>query len=618
MALPSGADVKIGTYEFQLDRSNESGAYQHSFESLYSQQQEIQGSPGKRTGNPSILLWRMRDWSGGSGNKFWDNSDPSVYYDDVSANPRIPGQVQSRPPLLVTTGLTATSAAPSKIVFGYSEGVLWMFANRQAFYSSNGTSWTAHPSNPIFGVGYQISAAAGARDEIWVSAHDGTTRQVLKVTTGATATAVANVNGPRFIGMAEKGGFIFGWTGRNLLRYNPQNTLPIAQAAKHKVYKPYNDNPTGTWYGDVAASENAVYVLISYAGDSTVHEFRRNRGFPIWQLPSGVTAKSICYNLGVLYVLGEYNDRISLFGMSVQSRQWFYLADFKAQALAGTTLTAKAIAPSFGAQVIGAVSSSTKNYLFVYDAELDAISELDETTVQPTVDAATTYLGRRLFGYFNGTTVNADSYQSDFAAPASGWTLDSGADDLGFPMDEKLLLGVHVVQDPSIANATVQVYYQLDEDGNWTSAGTTVAGSKHTYFTVSTNASTKKFRQLRIRMVGTNGCRVFSVTPRCYIDTYQEIWRLRLKLMDEKASSGPSTRRFPAWKLRDFLLTTAAQRNVVAFLDGTRYPEKGAAGQAGPGGTPASVDVIIEFPTDQILNDRAEGSIEVILRAVAP
>jgi len=618
MALPSGADVRIGAYEFMLDRDNDAGAYQHSFESLYPQSQEIEGSPGKRTGNPNILFWRMRDWSGGSGNKFFDRQDPDVYYDDVTANPRIPGQVQSRPDVSAGTGLTVTSIAAGNTRFAYGQGALWLFANRQAWYTTDGVAWTAHPSNPIFAASYNTYAAVGLRDEVWVSAWDGTTRRVLKVTQAATTSAVSDVTGPRFLGMTEKGGFIYGWTGRNLLRYNPQNTLPITQAAKHKVYKPYNDNPTGSFVGDTTASENAVYAMISYNGDSVIHEFRKNRGFPIWQLPAGFTGKSICYNMNTVFCLGEYGDRISLFGMNVSSRAVFHLCDFKPNVLQGQAIVATSVSPSYGTQVLITCQTAGINYMAVYDAELDAVSELDEVAVGASNDSSATFLKKRVFAFISGTTISTRSYAQDFTVPSGTWTLDSSAHDLGFPMDEKDLLGIHVVQDPSIATGTVQVYYQLDEDGTWTSAGTTAGGSKHTYFTVSTNSATKKFRQLRVRMVGANGCRVFSVTSRSYMNTYQETWRLRLKLVDEKASVGPSSRRLPAWKIRDFLLTTAAAKNVVAFLDGARYPKKGGAGEAGPGGSPASVDVVIEFPTDTIQTDHAEGSMEVILRSVTP
>jgi hypothetical protein len=626
MALPSGADVKIGSYEFMLDQDNDAGAYQHAFETLGSDTQAIDGSPGKRTGNPSVLLWRVRDWSAGSGKKFYDVNDPGSYYDDVSSNPRIPGQVQSRPDVAAGTGLTATSIAAGNTRFAYGQGSLWLFANRQAWYSTDGLAWTAHPSNPIFPASYNTYSAAGVRDEVWVCGWDGTTRRILKVTQATTTQAVSDVTGPRFLGMAELGGYIYGWTGRNLLRYSAQATLPITQARKHKVALPYNDNPTGSFVGDMCASENAVYYMISYNGDAVIFQYKQHRPFPIWQLPAGFTAKSICYNMGTLYCVGQFGGiagattgRISLLGMNVSSRQWFHLADFKPLVLQGQAQLATSVSPSYGAQVLVTCQTATTNYMAVYDAELDAISELDNSAVATSSnDSSATFLNKRVFAFINGTTISTKAYAEDQNTPTSAWTNDSAAHDIGYPMDEKTLLGFHVLQDPSIATGTVTVSYQLDEDGSWTAAGTTAGASKHTYFTVSTNAATKKFRQLRIRMVGANGCRVYSVTARCYINTYQEVWKLRLKMLDEKASDGPSSRRFPAWKLRDFLLTTAAAKNVVAFLDGKRYPKKGGTGEAGPGGTPASVDVVIEYPIDSIVNDQSEGSMEVVLRSVVP
>ena len=628
MALPSGADVKIGSYEFNLDRGDDSTAfgsrsYEHMRESLYTQQSDIEGSPGKAIANPAYLIWRYRDWSGGETQKFYDRSQPSMYWFG-KCNPRsYPGVLTAVPDLNAGTSLTATSATPSKLVFAKGQGSLWLFANRQAFYTTDGIAWTAHASNPVVAAGYQITAAAGVRDEVWFSARDGTTRRTYKITTAALTQSVSDVTGPRFLGMSEKGGFIFGWTGRNLLRYNPQNTLPITQAARHKVYQPYNDNPTGTYYGDATASENAVYVLITYKGDSVVHEFRHNRGFPIWQLPEGFSGKALCYNMGVVYCLGEYGNKVALMGMTVQGRQQFHLAD---PIFASTPITAASLAASYGTQVIGTVNDGTTNFHFVYDATEDAVSELDEQTIasKGTADACATYDKKRVFAYFSGTTIKTDAYKQDFEAATGGFQWVSSAYDLDYPQDAKTLIGIEVTQDPTIGTATTQVEYQLDEDGTFTSAGTTTGGSKNTYFAVSTNASTKTFRQIRLRLTGTNGDKVFAVAVRAYINSYQEMWKLRLKMENESATEGPSNRRWPAWKARDYLLTTQAAKTVVAFLDGLRYPGKGASGAGGASGvesrgTAASVDVVIEDVSSVIFDgEKSEGRIDVTLRSVVP
>src|SRR3990167_1259108 len=174
--LPSGADVKIGAYEFMLDREDPD-PYVHFYESLYSDRNEIDGSPGKFTANPNFLLWKFDDWSGGENTKYYMPQDPTSYwYGNV--NPRIPGAITSPPTRTATTGLTATTAAPEKLILVSAAGTLWLLANRQAFYSTNGTSWTAHANNALGAASDMMTAACSTGDEIWYSSYNGANRSV--------------------------------------------------------------------------------------------------------------------------------------------------------------------------------------------------------------------------------------------------------------------------------------------------------------------------------------------------------------------------------------------------------------------------------------------------------
>jgi len=627
--LPSGADVKIGAMEFMLDRADDSTgtsisrikSYHHEFQSLYPQTQRIAGGGNRSTANSSMLLWRQNDWSGGNGTKFYDTSLASSYYNDTDTDGRVPGILQARPPKYTDSGSPTATVDAAKVTMAWSAGYIWLLAGRQIYYSSDGAAWTAHTSNPQGAAGSEISAAVGLRDELWFSMDNAAatariTYRIAGIT--ATTTAVTSVTGPRFLGMAELGGFVYGWTGRNLLRYNPQVTLPITQAAKHKVYKPYNDNPTGNYHGDMASSENAVYVMVAYKGDSTIHEFRHHKGFPIWQLPQGLSARAICYNLGTLYCIGHYGNRFSLFGMDVSSRAWYHLADFKPNLLATETITAVSVAAGYGSQVIGQLTSATTNYNFVYDAEKNAISELSNNLISSLGNAGScgTYHNRRVFAYFKASTgvLKTEAFAQDYDVPDTlNATLESSAYDFDFPQDSKTLLGFDVSQSPS-GSDYADIYYQKDEDGSWVLAGSTQAGDAHRYITISTSSSTISFRQLRYRIVLHSGCQVYAVTARAYVNAYQEVWGLRLKLDDEKSSDAPSSRNYKGWRLRDYLLGLVASKTVVAFLDGMRYPKKGGLGD----GYAASVDVVLEFPIDSITNNNAEGSMELVLRAVQP
>ena len=604
MALPSGADVKIGDYEFMIEWADADPVV-HYYESLYARENEITGQPGKHTANPNFLLWTHDDWSGGEGTKYFDSADPTTYWYG-KVNPRILGALNGTPAVTATTSLTTTTATPTKLIFVSAAGTLWLLANRQLFYSTNGTSWTAHGSNPIGAASDMITAACSDGDEIWYSTINGTTREVWKATTSTVTQAVADVTGPKFIGMAELEGFVYGYTGKNLIRYNTKKTLPITQNDRNKVYKPHTDSPAGTYYGGVVATENSICFMIAYKGDTTIYQFRKGRAFPIWQLP-GETGKAIAYKQGVLAVLTQQGTKCVLRGLNVQTRQPFHLADV---GVPYSLTTAYDLAAGPGSTLILAAGDGTTSYLYSYDLELDALSEVGEATVasQGTPDAVITYEDRRLMAYYSSTTVKADSWASDEASTTTSWEWVSAAYDLGFPQDQKLLLGLHVVQDGTVSSGTVTVYYQLDEDGTWTSAGSTSNGDKHKF--IDLTATSKKFRTLRLKITGASGARLFSVTAKAYMNSYQQAWRLVLKLKDEARGAHPTSRIKQAHVLRDYLHTLQTAQNIVTFLDGTRYPKKGGASDGYTSHT-----VVVEFPEDHIAQP-SEGTGVVILRDV--
>src|SRR6266542_1943970 len=109
--LPSGAHVKLGSYEFFLDEK-QTPPYRHSFDSLLAQRTDISGVPGAQNLNPQVLPWITTDWLGGEGNFFVDSGDPSVYYIS-SANTRVPGKVKGSPTRAdFTTAATNYTADP--------------------------------------------------------------------------------------------------------------------------------------------------------------------------------------------------------------------------------------------------------------------------------------------------------------------------------------------------------------------------------------------------------------------------------------------------------------------------------------------------------------------------
>jgi hypothetical protein len=621
VTLNSGADVSIGGKEFFLDNSVEE-PYSHVLESLYSDTQKISGSDAV-TANPNVLLWTYDDFAGGAENKFYSEVIPDTYWYGNN-NPRVRGAITA-PPDTAQATKTLTTTSTTKWLFTVVAQKVWAAAGRDLFYSTDGASWTQWNSTSLFGASYLIDGLTHDGAHPWVTATDGTTRKVKKVTsttTETTAVADRTTSEPCF-GLAMLEGNVYLWTGASLYSYDTTASLPITQVASNTAHNPFVE---GGSYGGIAASENSIFYFTSGTGVTHMFEYRfssTTNSFiprPVWNPAPGFTGRHVACSMGVVYILGDYGSQIALFGMSQVNREPLFLS-LVGQAYGGdaVTLTASALAPSYGAQMLVGIRTATTNYYFVYDAEIDSMSQLDEQTI--TTDgsnyAMVTYVNKRIaVGNGADTTGKFRSWGMDYDTPTRGWTWTGSAWSVGYPMDEKLLFGFQVTQDPTIVAGTVQVEYQIDESGSWVSAGTTSAGVKYTNFDLSANNI--KFRILRVRMTGAFGARCFSVTGRCYINSYQELWRMVVKLRDEKPNASltgrPTNRQLKAEKLRGYLNTLASDKSVVTFLDGRSSSRKGVY---------ETHVVVVEFPRyggSRIHRAKGhyEGSAEIVLRSTAP
>jgi hypothetical protein len=621
MTLKSGADVKIGAYEFFLDDTAQE-PYSHVFKSLYSDTQKIAGMEAT-TADPNILLWPYDDFAGGVENKYYSELIPDTWWYG-NANPRVRGSITA-PPDSTLSNFTQTVSTPTKAYFVAVADKLWLAVGRDLFYSTDGETWFTWNSTTLFGAGYIIDGMTHDGANPWVTASNGTTRKTTKVTSTTTSTTAIADRATTEVqnGMAMLEGQIYQWTGSKLYKYDSTATLPITHDdTVHKVHQPFAAG--GTYFG-IAATDNSIIYFSAANGYTEVFEYRFSSATnsfiprPIWKPSPGFTARFICCNMGVYYLLGDYLDQCAIFGMSSVNREPLFLSYVGQQFAAnGVSLTPRALAPSYGTNVILCVDDGTNNYYFVYDAEIDSLSPLDQQSMAGgSIDGTTltmaTYRNRRVrYGTLASVTGKYRFWKQDFDTPTRSWEWVSSAWSLGYPMDEKLLFGFEVVCDPSIAAGTVQVLYQIDESGSWVSAGTTSAGVKYTNIDISAN--NVKFRNLRMRMLGTSGARVFSITARTYVNAYQEIWRLVVKMRDENPNDRPRNRQARAAKLRAWLNQLAKDKNVVTFLDGRVSPVKG---------TYSTNRVVVEFAPyggQRIARAQGhyEGAAEIQLRSTVP
>lgn len=635
--LRSGADLSIDGTEYMLatDLGPGEEAYTHMWENVTPDQGKVAGAE-EESPNNSLRFWKMNSWLAGEGLDFYSENQPNRYL-YARANTRVPGAIQS-PPVRTAMDTETTSATPTAGWFVAAGSRLWFFGARNGFWHTTGNTWTENTA---------VATAVGASGSITGVTYDGddpiiaiTTstgvRRLYRVTNTTTVVQLTTSTGAgvvTFKALAMVEGQIYCFTGGVVYRYNSTDdnsgagSIPFTQigftdTTESDVYRMFKDTPAGSIYHDAAAGETSAFFLKGGDGHAVIHEFKNDvsgqtsTGRPIWKMPNGFTAQYITVSLGILYVVGQFNGRCALFGMSTVNRQPLFLGYFGEDR--GVT-NIRYIAPSYGAQVMIGADDGTTSYNFIYDAEEDAFSELDERTISAdgTLLAGVTWKDKRITASFSSTTLKFNSWAHDKTTPANGFEFESAMWDFGRPEDQKTLFGIQVQQDPSLSG-TVSVYYQDDEDGVWTLAGTTSSGVASNYINVAEptagTAATVKFRQLRIRLVGSGACRVFSVTPRVYVNALQEVWRLVIDLRNQAGQTRrPSNRTVSGQKLRVALNALVRSKVVSVFKDGRQFSKKSNTENEGY----TTHVVVTEFPQDSI-DSQSESRMTVILRSVSP
>lgn len=502
----------------------------------------------------------------------------------------------------------------------HAGGGLWTGgrASRYMYYSPDGTTWYKH-SLRFTG---DAMAAVGDGKYIYVWDHTQGTQVIWKAAAEFPETEQAPFiihQGQRFpYGLAIQGGYLYKWSGAKLVEY----FLDVDKDNPAKAHVAYTAGVSGNLDGGgITATDTSVVFFGAKQGRTTVYEYtaeintngeRVAAARPIWTLPGGFTGKAIAYQGGTVFVLGEQGDRLDLWGLPLFDRRPLYLGSIRAdQNMDGVSL-----APSLGDQLLIGCTKGTSgvdlvNYLFAYDTVLDAFSEIGShsTLTDGDLGGVVTFLNKRMMLLTTAGSINTIQFDPDTNISSGSFSEVSAAWDFDLPEAEKILAGFHVQHSPLAGGASFSVDYQIDEDGNWVngSAISTPASATRTYVPISSNSSTKKFRILRVRINGSNGIKIYSVTARGTTVDYVEVWDLVLRIRDEAPGLRPSDRQADAEVLRDYLFDIANDKSVVQFNDGYRYRSNNFS----------THDVVVENPQD-VIERRAEGNVRVRLRSVAP
>lgn len=614
--LASGAHVKIGTEEFRLKRGQ--GSYSYALIPI----------------EENVQYWLWDDWSGGEGADAYLTEDPIVYHQG-NVNPRLPGKLLN-PPDRQFISNTPTEA-PDRALMASAGGYLFLTGATVATTGDSEISYTDDPTGSLSRLQFtgttsfnnpsttdRITAIATDGSQVFVFGHNnGVASECQRIEASGGTPSIStkklwNYDDTRsnpVIGAAVLGSRLYGWLGHRLLYW------PIDDEAND----PQNDtlaytsggSLNGTWetdyWGDMVAGDTSLYMYYAVDGKTVVYEWDGRSGTPIWNMPDGFTGKAITYSNGALLLVGDYNGKAALFGMSVVSRQPLFLGYIREQSDA---LQLEVMGNGFGAEILMAEKdgSSSGGQVFIYDMNMDAISQVGNITLASSeIWSLGTFKGKRVMGVENGTLHRLYTFDLDENPSTTiAGRMETGAWDMDLPEDQKTLEGIHILADFSAATAAVDVYYQDDEDGTWTQAGAELTSGFHNYIEVSNATSDVTFRSLRLRVDPKGAAEVFAVSARYRVTTYLEVWELVLDLTNEGRSRWDRKRSTSdkAWQLRDYIRDIADNSATVEFLDGARYP----GGRSNDPDKYSTHQVKLSIPVDNIENvDTGEGTMVVRL-----
>lgn len=618
MTLSSGAHIKLGDYEFKLDKSVDNH-YLHRYYDLTAEKVQIAGTSGKEQLLPDSLWWSMDDWAGGEGNNIFYQDEYDTYYGSGALNPRVRGQLTARPDRTRSTGSGfgyGTQANLSAHMFSAIGRVL-RFWNSYVQYINNDLGWTDRLSG-----GAAYSAATG--DVNWVYAFNKVNGNLYRrgYSSPEDWVSLAGDSDLDYRGAALLEGKLYGWTGASLWEFDVHDWDNWATDHYRLVYGDDGDIPEGTydsrWFANCFATENSVVAWRTASGISEVFEFRAGVGRPLWRAPMGFSIRSGCYQNGILYFAGHWGDEGegwgALYALPLDSLRPIFLKWIGR--LFGSKYGVPEISSSYGNQILIA---SGDRYLYVYDTETDGLTVLDS-------NASDIYKACLTYGGFRYAIGEDYTYKFDDDEPAereAGFnysdftdlddaTLTSSRWDLDYPMEMKGLVGFYVAMAPMISGQHILVSYCLD-GGSWVDlteivASTPGASTGRVFVAAPTGASTPQFNALQFRVKLTSDTGVlapilYSITAESKIARKREEWELIIRLKDEMSRERPSHRQVPGPTLRDWLLSVVTTGQNLVLLDGFRYENDNQY---------STHTVTVKEVTD-LIDEEGEGICRVIL-----
>ena len=589
--------VKLGSYKYRLASSSDDQHYSARLVPLnISNAQVVQSSDPKYDLRPDTAVWEMTDWSGGEGTKKFDNETGNEY--DLSYNIdalHTPGSIRlSNAVEAAGINRTGTLVKASDKLFHFSSS-----DDTIGTYSGNlaNTTWDEQDAGTISdsdyfavrgdGDGKHIYMPIGSLNDIYrYEPHATYTNDMADTTKWVDADSQVKFGRP----LVKIGNKIFvvhlDGTKVSVVEYS---TTASPTVSPTEIFVAYEGNlDAGDNQGIVCRGDNELFVCVrTKAGESILYRITPASalgeafGTEVGRFP-GFSVDCIWYASGVLLLAGTSTTT------GVDKRTIYYvkgteLGSFGLIRQDATFTDAKLITSTDASRMdrtfFLAPTGSASNYwtLFTIDLLTGAIFGGPEFAAVRDPNSVVDFLGRT-FVSENKDSTSTQTYRTAGTYSASGELITAVHDfDIA---EEKTLMSIRLSTEPLPANTAVQVYYQDDQDGTWTSAGTydTDSGTGTT-FKISTDSSSVKFRNLQLKIKLTTSDTsatpvVRSVQVRCTPTEYVREWDMLLDISDEDAQA--QGRAFTGSQLIDYLKAEATNENIIQFDNGYETPTSGS------------------------------------------
>lgn len=564
--------VKLNGVWYRLAEDAEGQHYVYSSEPLRPPNaQVVQGDSTDFQLRPDLLQWSLTDWSGGEGRLKWTPDSPNEHYQLQNVDPfSRPGMLKLGYESYITQASGGGDFSVASLVLCVARGRVWALSTAadQHYYFGSGV-WTG----PAAAGGSCQSANAVAGDDSYLfyvnssrvlKRFDGTTwathnDQIPAGTTTSLGTLV--IMGDYVYFLREQEGDLFE------LSYATANTT----TAETALYE-FTPGGPGTWETNMCAGDGRIYFYTATGAGTTIHEVvptsAAGTGYGrILSVLKDIHAEAIWFQNGLIYLSVATGDYLT--GSVGPDRQIYYIDPNGSYGTLGSVRglvrspSDHGIPPPSGVQ--GAGTYATNGVLgrsalslppTTEDADKDdvaggifEISSLTggiaavglvptSITAQPTgVGAGLVYLDGEYFLY-DPTATKVVKWDTSVVSTATGYAI-SAQHDFNIA-SEKILESIEVSTEPIVGSEKVTIYYSID-GAAWVGQDVVTTGAGGSW-SISTDASTKTFRELRIKVELTSSSFVTPVVKS--VDVFARVnqriktWNLLLDCTDLSAGPG--------------------------------------------------------------------------------